>query len=109
MKWCLLGLGQQVEHNDAHLKTQMYHDDAPFTQVVNRKKGTNHDKSSGRITPTPYENNQLTKVGIGCSSNSHETTSKASSNEKLKGKLEEQRNVIAAKDKKKGIFLASLS
>lgn len=54
-------------------------------------------------------NNKFSKAGAGCSSKSHGTTSRASSNEKSKGELEEQRKVIAAKERKKGISLASLS
>lgn len=45
--------------------------------------------------------------GDECSSTSHGVTSKPTSNEKLKGKFAEKRKVIVAKDKNKGIFLAS--
>lgn len=42
-------------------------------------------------------------------SNTVGLTSKSTNNEKLKGKLEEQKRVVAIKEKKKDIFLTSSS
>lgn len=66
--------------------------------VVKKKKGTNHGQKSGCITPIPMpanENNHLVKSEADCSTNVQGTNPRTTSNDKLKGKLEEQRNIVS--------------
>lgn len=49
----------------------------------------------------------MAKTGAERVPNVHDVTTKVTSNDKLKRKLEEQRKVTGIKDKKKGITLAS--